>query len=468
MITLRPKLHDLVGSAASRTVAQLHELGVEPSARQVSVGVSVPRSADPARWLLAETLVDMLLRLDPLIGEVIIDAPEQDASWVADLAHRLPLEESLGGAAPDYLIGIGASSSIDLTVDGAGWLASVGVTVENTDDGNPIGPLSAASLATAEAFKWAFGSMYPERALQLVPWSGIFSLATYDFGGASPAIEEVRLDATLIGLGGVGAGVIRAVAALKDRVAGSLVLVDADVLTTDNLNRVSYASLDAATAGTYKVDEAARVLRQRCPRLHVSAHPMTFEQYKQRTPRRQDRRYDVIITGLDADDIRWEVQRDLPRILIDGATGRDMNTRIERVEFGRYGCLGCSRHAPPPATDAAGENCDAPPDIRAPSLSFLSSFPGFLAAGELIKESLGDSQLRGSFDHIFRYGPNPDQRGMAGFRGDCTVGCRKASKLAQYRAKYPSEGSLQAIGVRDEHAIYRLAVERLEAGERSE
>lgn len=255
-----------------------------------------------------------------------------------------------------------------------------------------------------------------------------------------PALAHVCLDVTLIGLGGVGAGVIRAVAALKDRVTGSLRLVDADVLTTHNLNRVSYASLDAATSGTHKVYEAARVLRQHCPRLDVSTHPVTFEQYKQRIPRRQDRRYDVIITGLDNDDIRWEVQRDLPRILIDGATGRDMNTRVERVEFGRYGCLGCSRHTPPlPADDPDAGNCDAPPDLHAPSLSFLSSFPGVLAAGELIKEALGSGQLRGSFDHIFRYGPNPDQRGTPGFRDDCTVGCRKDSKLAQYRDKYPQE-----------------------------
>lgn len=441
MIALRPKLHDLVDSAASRTVAQLQELGVEPAARQVRVGVSVPRSADPARWVLAETLIDMLLRLDPLFSEVIVDAPEREASWVADLARRLPLEQSQPIAAPDYLIGIGdIAAGVDLTVDGAGWLAAIDTTVEETDDGNPIGPLSAASFATAEAFKWAFGAMYSERAdaLQLTPWSGTFSLATYDFDGVSPAIADVCLDATLIGLGGVGAGVIRAVAALKDRVSGSLRLVDADVLTTDNLNRVAYASLEAATSGRRKVDEAARVLRQHCPRLDVSTHPVTFEQYKQQIPRRQDRRYDVIVTGLDNDDVRWEVQRDLPRILIDGATGRDMNTRVERVEFGRYGCLGCSRHTPPPPADDNGGNCDAPPDLRAPSLSFLSSFPGVLAAGELIKEALGSGQLRGSFDHIFRYGPNPDQRGTPGFRDDCTVGCRKDSKLGQYQARYPT------------------------------
>jgi hypothetical protein len=77
---------------------------------------------------------------------------------------------------------------------------------------------------------------------------------------------------------------------------------------------------------------------------------------------------------------------------------------------------------------------------RAPSLSFLSSFPGILAVGELIKESLGQSQLRGSFEHVLRYGPNSDQLRTPGFHDDCTVGCRKASKLAQYRVKYPFEG----------------------------
>jgi hypothetical protein len=165
---------------------------------------------------------------------------------------------------------------------------------------------------------------------------------------------------------------------------------------------------------------------------------MAYDKYKARIPRRQDRINDVVVTGLDNDESRWEVQRDMPRILIDGATGRDMNIRVERVEFGRYGCLGCSRQAPVAATYGR-ENCDTPPDERAPSLSFLSSFPGILAAGEVIKEAQRSGQLRGGFDHIFRYGPNPELRGMPAIRPDCTVRCGRPSKVAQYRAKYPDE-----------------------------
>lgn len=441
MIALRPRLHDLVGTSASRTMAQLNEMGVEPTSREVRVGVCLPRAADPARRLLAESLIDMLLRLDPLVGEVVIDTPDGALDqWLSELATKLPYELMKETTAPDYMVGIGAASGVDLIVDGAGWLAAVGGPVAADDDGNPIGTLGAATFGAAEVFKWAFGQMYTERAgeLQFTPWTAVFSLFSYDVDFANPPLSDLRIDTTLIGLGGVGAGFVRAMAALGPKVSGALTLVDADVLTTDNLNRVSYASLAAAKSGEQKVDEAARVLRLYCPHLTVTPCPTTFEGYKQRIPRRQDRLYDVIVTGLDNDETRWEVQRDLPRILIDGATGRDMNTRVERVEFGRYGCLGCSRPAMPVAADAV-ENCDAPPDVRAPSLSFLSSFPGILAAGEVIKEASGSGQLRGGFDHIFRYGPNPDQRGTPAKRHDCPVDCARPSKLTQYRAKYPGE-----------------------------
>jgi hypothetical protein len=441
MLSLVPKLHDLVGSTASRNAAQLRELGVEPGAGQASIAVVVEPSPSPGRRLLAVTLIDMLLRLDPLVGKVIIDAPGMDENSVAsELAIRLPVEVTGTDAKADYVIGVGASTGCDLSVDGAGWLAAIGASAETADDGNPIGPLAGAALATGEAFKWAFASIYPERAalLDLISWNGVFSLFSYAFDRVSPPMQTVRIAATLIGVGGVGAGFLRAIAALGDRLSGSLDLVDADVLTADNLNRVSFATLQGALASTPKVHEAKAYLRRYCPDLTVTDHKETFDLYKRRISRREDRLYDVAVTGLDDDQARWEVQRDLPRILIDGATGKDMVARVERVEFGRYGCLGCSRR-PAPVSTQAPVNCDAPPDKYAPSLSFLSSFPGILAAGELIKEASGVRGLQGQYDHIFRYGPNPDLAGTPAIRADCPVSCSKPSKIAQYRRKYPHE-----------------------------
>jgi len=73
------------------------------------------------------------------------------------------------------------------------------------------------------------------------------------------------------------------------------------------------------------------------------------------------------------------------------------------------------------------------PTPTLPSLSFLSSFPGILAAGELIKEAMGGGQLRGHFDHVFRYGPNPDM-----------VGCPRSGLTARRDAAGPP--SSRSIG----------------------
>ena len=440
MLSLRPRLHDLVGSTASRTLAQLRNWGIEPGEHAVSVGVSVDASASPAKHLLATTLIDMLLRLDPLVERVVVDAVGLDeTALAAELAQRVPLNVESAGAV-DVTVCVGAShGSQDLIVDGAGWVAAIGESIGVRDDGNPIGPLAAASLATAEVFKIALSRAFPEVAarLDLTPWQGAFSLYSYQSDNASPAVGPMVINTTLVGVGGVGAGFLRAIAGLGGLVSGTLRLVDADHLTTDNLNRVSYARVSAAESEEAKVLEAANWLRRFCPKLAVTEHDESFARYRRNVAdRREDRLYDVIVTGLDNDQARWEVQRELPRVLIDGATGRDMVARVERVEFGRYGCLGCTRQSAP-IVDVAG--CDAPPDDHAPSLSFVSAYPGILAAGEVIKEALGMSVLRGQFDHMFRYGPNPDTVSSPAVRPDCAVQCGRPSKLEQFRRKYPNE-----------------------------
>jgi hypothetical protein len=441
MLSLVPKLHELVGSAASRNVAQLRELGVEPADRSIRVAVVVPQSVTSARRLLATTLIDMLLRLDPLVGEVFVSAPGLDENRLAsELQAKMPLVVRHSDGAADYTIGVAADGSmVDLSVDAAGWIVAIADVAGVDDDGNPVGALAGAAMTAAEVFKHAFRTLYPERAtlLEMTPWTGAFSLFSYRYERSSPLLPHLRIATTLVGVGGVGAGFVATIGALGDRVAGKLDLVDSDILTTDNLNRVSFATLGGALSERLKVVEAAELLHRCCPALDVTGHPMTFEAYKQRIPRRAERRYDVVVTGLDDDEIRWEVQRELPRILIDGSTGSDMVSRVERVEFGSYGCLGCSRR-PAPRQIGAPVACDAPPDEYAPSLSFVSAFSGILAAAEVIKEAMGAGALRGQFDHIFRYGPNPDLIGMPAIRSDCRVGCSRPSKLRQYREKYPS------------------------------
>ena len=96
--------------------------------------------------------------------------------------------------------------------------------------------------------------------------------------------------------------------------------------------------------------------------------------------------------------------------------------------------LGCTRQGDQAAPEG---NCDELPETRAPSVSFLSHFPGVLACGELAKEALGgDGSLHGAFHHIFIYGPNEDMLTETAPSPTCRIECTKASVLRAYKEKY--------------------------------
>jgi hypothetical protein len=444
VISLRPRLHELVSDEESRTLRQLEVLGVDTAVDQEGsvVSIEVSPDASPARRLLANATLDYVLRLDPLVSEVHVTGFEDDV--LADLAERVPYErsEAVTGAAA-YSVAIGApSASADLVVDGQGWLASIGHVLDQHEETivNPFGPLVAAALAAGEVFKTLFALNYPDASLtrRFVSAAGTFSCFDYSFDGANPSIEPFALDAFLIGLGGVGAAAVRTLGELGAHVSGQLRLVDADKLSTDNLNRVLYARWTAAVDEDPKVEEAKLYLDARLTNVDVSKYQDSFEEFKRElAPRRKDRRYDVVISGLDNDPARHEVQRDLPRVLIDGATGRDANLTVERSVIGEWGCLGCTRQMAAPVDPDA--DCDDPPDDRAPSLSFVSGLAGTLAAAELVKEMVApDAALRGSFDHVFIYGLNRDLVSEPAFSPTCRIECQDPARLRAYKEKYGS------------------------------
>jgi ThiF family len=440
MLIFRPTLHAFVEADESRTLRQLEALGATDAkaASHTTIGITIAPNATAEQRLLARALVDLALRLDPLVREIQLDGI--DEAELASLSERVPLEIVTKRQAVDLTVAVGTvGAASDLVVDAAGWTAAVGTQVAPVGNGivNPVGPLAGAALGTGEIFKTLFKLNFPDapHARRFVPMDGAFSFFDYRYDGVNPALEPFAIDATLVGVGGVGAGVIAALAVLGPNIEGRLQLVDHDQLSRDNLNRVTYARIESALSNVRKVDEAKEFLTARTANLRVEPHPYRFATFKRKLGRRRhDRRYDVVITGLDNDPARHEVQRELPRVLIDGATGRDANVTVERVVLGEWGCLGCTRQR----DDAAPEgNCDELPDTRAPSVSFLSQLPGVLACGELAKEALGrDQVLRGAFHHTFIYPPNEDMVTQAAPTASCRIECTKESVLRAYRAKY--------------------------------
>src|SRR5439155_3960730 len=164
---------------------------------------------------------------------------------------------------------------------------------------------------------------------------------------------------------------------------------------------------------------AREYLSARVPRVDVDVVSEEYRSFTRRIRRRAERRYPLVMTGLDHDEIRWEVQRDLPQVLIDGATGNQGNCRIDVVQFGEAGCIGCSRPPRPKPTEP-GE-CDAPPARYAPSISFLSAFAGTVVAGEAIRVAAGAGRVGRYFEYTFAYPLNADLAGIAGFHPYCAV-----------------------------------------------
>jgi hypothetical protein len=437
MLVARPRLHELVDPANSRTLAQLRTLDVDverartTSGRSVAIVLGV--DATPSQRLLARALLDSVLRLDPLVTEVQLEGFEERV--LIELEQRLPLElHSLPSHSVDYTIAIGAEiTQADLMVDGTGWIIDLGGRIEDQLGlMNPVGPLAAAALGAGEVFKALFALSYPDAAASrcFEAASGRFSFFDYMPDGQSPALTPVEIDAFLVGAGGVAAGTITALGELGPHISGSLRLIDHDLLARDSLNRVSYARWRSAVNRAGKVGEAKFYLDARLANLNVGEYPMRFSEclatdldnysgplaaqrslagieaqsdqhvaevetrrlYRHAdlpraqgsfkrllSPRRSDRRYEVIMTALDDDDVRHEVQRELPRVLVDAATGRDANCRVERVLLGEWGCLGCTRHPAPARAMAEGVRngeCGSFPDEHAPSVSFLSALRG--------------------------------------------------------------------------------------------
>jgi len=441
MLRLEPRYLERLDPSKDRMRRMFETLGARPETlgqlRGGSVIVSVPDGVTAARRLAAAQLVDLLVRLQPVVGAVYIDAREPRAI-AGDLERRFPLETSDETTAEGVVVAIAVGAkteSCDILIDGAGWCLSIGEVCAADDDGNPIGPMAIGAVGAAEAFKVLFGTAHPGEPLvgRFMPHTGPFSLWDRLASWTSPALPPVHLDAILVGVGGVGAGIVTTLGALGERLDGRLVLVDDDPLDIYNFNRVTYARVEEAEREVLKVESARDYLSTRV-HLDVEVVPEQYRSFTRRIRSRIDRRYPLVMMGVDQDAIRWEVQRDLPKVLIDGATGNQGNCRIDTVQFGEAGCIGCSR--PPRPRPAEPAECDAPPALHAPSISFLSAFAGTVVAGEAIRVATTGWRGPRYLEHTFAYPLNPDLAGVAGFHAGCPVDCRNPMVLRAYRSKW--------------------------------
>lgn len=403
-----------------------------------------------SRILCTRTLLDLLTRLDPLVRRLGLETPD-NRLVIGDLSARFPIEISESEDTTwDCAISIGENQGTELSFDADGWTVYFGHLGGKNNESNPIGPLAGACLGAGDVFKRLVKLNFPDNQVSkrmVLADSYRFSTLSYSNKEDSLPISEFNVDATVIGAGGIFAGFVSGLTELNSAARGKLKLVDPDVVKIENLNRLTYAKLDEATgeAQTFKVLSATKELMTKT-NLDVEPVATDFTSFKKSLDQsRSNRKYSLIVSTVDNDEARREIQLDLPYDLLDAGTGLHSNCRIERISFLDGECLGCrialqpqiEHPVEPPRAEGDQGDCGRIENIPAPSLSFLSFFPGVLLAGELAKRALDPSTyLRGYFEHIFLYPPNPDNKGEVAKTNKCVVECKHSSMIQSFKAKY--------------------------------
>jgi ThiF family len=282
-----------------------------------------------------------------------------------------------------------------IAIAGQGWLAFVNDASwrELPSAQNPIGPMVAACLGTAEIYK----SLYPLREKK-GQTRIVFSAFDYSANlSSNPALpESLHLPKTyMAGGGAVGMALLLLLNSTPAIRSGSgLHVVEDDTLDDTNMNRCVLAVLDDIDSPKIEIIES----RIDTARLGLKVHDMKWQAFVQ-TPEHSDAlNFERVVSCVDKYAARQAVQYDrLPRALLTAGTGDFLLSVSRHVLDDGLSCGLCyqAKDAEPgcaTATEGAQEAFEVPVD---PSISFVSALAGVLLGGELIKVSVPELRAGG-------------------------------------------------------------------------
>lgn len=273
-----------------------------------------------------------------------------------------------------------------ITVAGQGWLAFI------NDDAwqdlgaaeNPVGPMVAACLATAEIYKCLFPLRETKSQTRVV-------LSAFDYSsnpGSNPALPELlHLPKIYIaGAGAIGMAMLLALNTFPTiRSGDGLHVVEDDTLDDTNMNRCVLAILDDINSSKTRIIES----RLDIARLALKVHDVKWQSFVETSEHRDARDFERVVSCVDKYPARRAVQYDrIPRILLTAGTGDFLLSVSRHVLDDGLSCglcyqardmeTGCAA-----VSEGAQEAFAVPTD---PSISFVSALAGVLLGAELIKE----------------------------------------------------------------------------------
>jgi molybdopterin/thiamine biosynthesis adenylyltransferase len=331
----------LLLGALARLDPQRARLLLESLQFGVSIDPAVART--PAGQAVFLTAVNVLARS---AGAVSIAAPSAPLV-LPGLPWTAPLDEtaatiamwagarvSTTSAAVGVHVGERASGAYVLA-SGDAWVARIDREGSSFSDNTAtLGAVAASHLACARAFHIGLAMALGLPAVGRDP----VELSLWR-GESPPALAATAIgDTTLVGAGAVAHGMLWALALSDVRVAGALVIFDPQQLDATNINRHLLAGV--GDVGRAKAELAAAFIRPHAP--SVVARVERFV----RPPDVLDR----VVTTVDNDATRYEIQGTFPRRLFHAATSAE-TVAVAVLDGVDGACLGCL--FPPPHTSQA-------------------------------------------------------------------------------------------------------------------
>lgn len=248
------------------------------------------------------------------------------------------------GTSPDIEMAIGGQPAPQaVSVGGSDWLAHVDQPQADLRGEHPLGAMAAACFGAARAFHLALGRRI---ALPAVPRNAFeLSLLTYRQGtthAGSNASDDI-MPVTLVGAGAVGQAFLWCCVFSNFALTNRLDIVDPQSLDETNLNRHLVSGRE--DVGKAKAAIAAAFVGTVIPA--VRAFVCGFDEY-----RREFAVADAVVSTVDNNDARYQIQGSFPRYLLHGATSQEIFS-VASLDPLEGACLGClfPQRARPPAID---------------------------------------------------------------------------------------------------------------------
>jgi hypothetical protein len=229
-----------------------------------------------------------------------------------------------------------ASALERIFVGWEGWTGIIATEPKVCTATNPIGALIAAAMSVAKLHAQQLrvvGAKIPEASAE---WR--LNALTLDDGNVTvelPSQIEAP-ESMLVGGGALGSTFTYLLTHIPE-LRASVAAVDHDVLKATNANRQITAPFTRADAKTPKVEDLAAAWSAIRP---IQAR---YEELKAKGERSAGA-YAIAVTAVDTARVRREVANDLPKVILDGATG-GLTVFVMRGEDPTVSCVAC-RYAP--------------------------------------------------------------------------------------------------------------------------